>query len=57
MNDERLKNSRPFGADYFDELLERIKTFPLRDWKEKLDAFLRFMGREVLQNAERYPRK
>ncbi len=25
MNDERLKNPKPFGADYFDELLERIK--------------------------------
>lgn len=25
MNDERLKNPQPFGADYFDELLERIK--------------------------------
>ena len=25
MNDERLKNPREFGADYFDELLERIR--------------------------------
>lgn len=25
MNDEMLKNGRPFGQDYFDELLERIK--------------------------------
>lgn len=25
MNDERLKNPQPFGEDYFDELLERIK--------------------------------
>ncbi|MDD3363795.1 MAG: virulence RhuM family protein [Syntrophomonas sp.] len=25
MNDERLKNPQPFGADYFDELLERIR--------------------------------
>jgi len=25
MNDERLKNPLPFGADYFDELLERIR--------------------------------
>lgn len=25
MNDERLKNPKPFGVDYFDELLERIK--------------------------------
>ena len=25
LNDEMLKNGRPFGKDYFDELLERIK--------------------------------
>ena len=25
LNDERLKNPKPFGADYFDELLERIR--------------------------------
>jgi len=25
MNDERLKNSKQFGEDYFDELLERIR--------------------------------
>jgi hypothetical protein len=25
MNDERLKNPQPFGVDYFDELLERIR--------------------------------
>lgn len=25
MNDERLKNPKPFGMDYFDELLERIR--------------------------------
>lgn len=25
LNDERLRNPREFGADYFDELLERIE--------------------------------
>lgn len=25
MNDERLKNPKEFGMDYFDELLERIR--------------------------------
>lgn len=25
MNDERLKNPKQFGVDYFDELLERIR--------------------------------
>jgi len=25
LNDDILKNGRPFGCDYFDELLERIR--------------------------------
>ena len=25
LNDDMLKNGRPFGKDYFDELLERIR--------------------------------
>lgn len=25
MNDERLKNPKEFGVDYFDELLQRIR--------------------------------
>lgn len=25
LNDEMMKNGRPFGKDYFDELLERIR--------------------------------
>ena len=25
LNDERMKNPKTFGADYFDELLERIR--------------------------------
>jgi len=27
LNDDMLKNGRAFGRDYFDELLERIRTF------------------------------
>ena len=26
MDDERLKGKNPFGADYFEELLDRIRT-------------------------------
>ena len=26
LNDELMKNGRPFGRDYFDELLERIRV-------------------------------
>ncbi len=42
MNDERLKNPKQFGEDYFDELLERIrdiraseKRFYQKIWKEE----------------------
>ncbi|GHT30602.1 hypothetical protein AGMMS49574_10670 [Bacteroidia bacterium] len=35
MNDERLKNPKPFGADYFDELLERIRD--IRSSEKRFD--------------------
>ena len=30
LNDDMMKNGRPFGRDYFDELLERIKEIPCK---------------------------
>ena len=112
LDDERLKEGRSLGTDYFDELLERIreirasekrfyqkirdlyalaidydasaaetreffqvvqnklhwaitgstaaeiiaerrKPLYMRDWREKLDGFLKFNEREVLKNAGR----
>ena len=80
LNDERLRNPKPFGTDYFDELLERIRDIRasekrvyqkvkeifalsidydskadiadifLKSVQNKLDEFLRFNGREVLEN-------
>ena len=42
MNDERLKNPQPFGEDYFDELLERIRdirTSEKRFYQKILDIY------------------
>jgi len=39
MNDERLRNPREFGADYFDELLERIRD--IRASEKRLYAKVR----------------
>lgn len=43
MNDEMLKNGKPFGQDYFDELLERIKiirTSERRFYQKITDLFI-----------------
>ncbi len=37
--------------DYAEDQAERQSPMYMKDWKEKLDAFLRFNGREVLDNA------
>ncbi len=37
--------------DYAEDQAERHQPMFMRDWKEKLDAFLQFNGREVLKNA------
>lgn len=47
LNDDMLKNGRPFGKDYFDELLARIRD--IRASERLLDGFLTFSGREVLK--------
>lgn len=33
LDDERLKQGRQFGADYFEELLERIRAIRASDWR------------------------
>lgn len=37
--------------DYAEDQAERHQPMHMKDWKEKLDAFLQFNGREVLDNA------
>ena len=42
LNDELMKNGRPFGRDYFDELLERIREIRAserRIWQQVTDIF------------------
>ena len=42
LNDELMKNGRPFGRDYFDELLERIREIRAserRDYQKIADVF------------------
>lgn len=57
MDDDRLKEMRNFGQDYFDELLERIRDIRtsekmyMKDWIGKLNAFLQFNEREILENS------
>lgn len=52
LDDERLKLNKRFGPDYFDELLEQIREIPMRmkDWVQKLDAFLSFNEYDILKN-------
>ena len=61
MDDERLKNPNYiFGEDYFEETLyldyaelqaENHNAMTMKDWVEKLNAFLQFNGKEILHNA------
>ena len=37
--------------DYAEDQAERHVPMHMRDWVERLDGFLRFNGREVLDNA------
>ena len=37
--------------DYAEEQAERRQPLYMKDWRDKLDAFLQFTGREVLKNA------
>ncbi len=60
LDDERLKQGKRFGKDYFDELLERIREIraserqiPMKmaDWVTRLDAFLQFNEYNILKDA------
>jgi hypothetical protein len=49
INDDRFKEARDFGPDYFDELLERI-SMTMSDWVGFLDPFLQLSDYPVLRN-------
>lgn len=42
LNDDLMKNGRPFGKDYFDELLERIREIRASERRayQKLQTYL-----------------
>jgi len=43
--------------DYAEDQAQRRRTLTMRDWEDKLDAFLQFNEREVLTHAGKLPRK
>jgi hypothetical protein len=54
LNDEEIRQLNRIVTmylDYAEEQTERRKTLTMRDWREKLDSFLKFNERSVLQNA------
>lgn len=54
LNEEELRGLNRIVTmylDYAEDQAERHVTMQMRDWVERLDGFLRFNGREVLDNA------
>lgn len=54
LNDDMLKNGKPFGKDYFDELLERIKEIRSseRRFYEKIQIFMLSVATTIIQRAK-----
>ncbi len=48
---EQLNRIVTMYLDYAEDQAKRRKPLHMRDWREKLDAFLKFNEREILQNA------
>ncbi len=66
MDDERLKNGRFFGKDYFKELLERVRsiraserrnTFTMEAFAQSVNKFLAFNEYQVLEGYGNVTRK
>mgnify|MGYP000927954301 CR=1 FL=1 len=56
LSEEELRSLNRIVAmylDYAEDQAERRKPMYMRDWAQKLDAFLQFNGREVLRDAGR----
>jgi hypothetical protein len=54
LNEEELQSLNRIVTmylDYAEEQAQRRRTLYMRDWREKLDAFLQFNERDVLQDA------
>ena len=51
LNDELMKNGRPFGKDYYAELMaEDEQLMSMQDWLEETDRFLTNNRRQVLES-------
>ena len=51
LNDELMKNGRPFGKDYYAELMaEDEQLISMQDWLEETDRFLTNNRRQVLES-------
>lgn len=66
MDDERLKNGRYFGKDYFRELLERVRsiraserhtTLTMESFSESVDKFLSFNEYRILEGYGKVTRQ
>jgi hypothetical protein len=60
LNDDEIRQLNRIVAmflDYAEEQAERRKPMHMRDWREKLDAFLQFNERDVLRDAGRVAAK
>lgn len=56
LNDDEIRQLNRIVTmylDYAEEQAERRKPLHMRDWREKLDGFLKFNERDVLKNAGR----
>jgi hypothetical protein len=54
LNDDEIRQLNRIVTmylDYAEEQAERRRPLYMRDWRDKLDAFLKFNERDVLQNA------
>ncbi|MCI5210111.1 MAG: virulence protein, partial [Candidatus Electrothrix sp. ATG2] len=64
LDKKRMENGTFLGEDYFERLLEEVREIRLseipmtmEDWAKRLDMFLEFDDREVLQDAGRVTAK
>lgn len=60
LNDEMLKNGKPFGKDYFDELLERIREIRAserRAYQKITDVFEMFLVKQDMEYVSEFDRE
>lgn len=53
LNEKELKDLNRIVTMYLD-YAENHNAMTMKDWTQKLNAFLKFNGREILHDAERF---